>query len=134
MPVDPSKIVTKEEFDAATEKTFKESPDHVLVLAPPPEDVKRTEELLNIKEGTLPNFTLRFKKGQECCTKCGHHFSVLDLMKTALQVHSEEFLHEVIFAEEYSLTTEGQTPACFDCGTPDPGPITYRHPTYACVY
>jgi hypothetical protein len=132
MPVDPSKIVTKEQFDASVAEMLKESPDHVLLLESPPSDVKRTEELLDIKEGTLPNFALRFKKGQERCIKCGRHFSVLDLIKTALQSHSREFLNEVIFAEEYSLNGEGQTPVCFDCGEPGPGPGRYKTRTYSC--
>ena len=125
-------VVTKEQHDASVAEILKESPDYVLLRESPASDVKRTEELLEIKEGILPNFICRFRKGEEHCPHCDRHYNVLDLIKTALQSHSKEFLNNVIFGDEYTRGDGGQIPTCYDCGKKGPGPIFYATSSYHC--
>ncbi|KAM3506496.1 hypothetical protein MY11210_007537 [Beauveria gryllotalpidicola] len=97
-----TKNITKEEHDAWVAKIREESPDYVVLRESPPKDIQCTEELLGIKQGTLDDFDLRFKKGGERCTKCGRHFNVLDLFNTALKIHSKEFLLGVLNDTSYT--------------------------------
>ena len=140
MPVDPSNIVTKEHHDAVIADLIKESPDHVVLLESPASDIRRAEELLAIKEGTLPNTICRFSKGEERCPNCGRNLSVLDLIKTALEVHSKEFLNDIIFGNEYIQTRYTRdmekAPTCYDCGKKGLGPLSYGQDQgrYSCYW
>lgn len=130
-------IVTKEEFDAAVAAMHRESPDQVLVLTSPAADVRRTEELLGIKEGTMPNTILKFAKGEECCPNCHRNFNVLDLIKSALEVHSKEFLTGKIFGNDYVMTdyvdAKEKAPTCYDCDTKGIGAGGYNCQRYVCI-
>lgn len=127
-----SKTITKEQHDDWVAKILEESPDHVILRESPANDVKRTEELLGIKEGTLPKFNLRFAKGGELCTKCGRHFSVLDLFNTALEVHSKEFLVGVLNDTEFTHSDTARFPNCYECGEIGTRPTNYSSTRYSC--
>jgi len=127
-----SKTITKEQHDAWVAKILEESPDHVILRESPANDVKRTEELLGVKEGTLPNFNLRFAKGGELCTKCGRHFSVLDLFNTALKVHSKEFLVGVLNDTEFTHSDSARIPNCYECGELGTSHTQYSGYKYSC--
>jgi hypothetical protein len=137
MSTNTSPIVTKEQFDAAVASINQESPDHVLVLNSSANDIKCTEELLGTKEGTVPNTVLRFVKGEECCPNCGRHFSVLDLFKAALEIHSKEFLNGIIFGKEYynisyDRDDKEKAPTCSDFGKKGIGAASYYTGPYSC--
>jgi len=128
-----TKFVTQEQFDAATAEFFEESPDHVLVETPAG-DSKLAEELLGLEGKTFQDFTCRFAKGTERCSKCNRHFSILDFMVTALQVHTKEFLaHHIFETEEYTLTRGGRTPTCYDCGEKGRDSTYTKRNSYSCV-
>jgi hypothetical protein len=112
------RVVSKEEFDAGREEFRKESPDYVHVLTTPAADQKAIEELLGIDEGTFPPFICRFAKGAERCGGCGRHFSMLDFIKSGLQVHSKEFLISVAFGKLGGpvVSDEGAIQNCYECG------------------
>jgi hypothetical protein len=105
--------------------------DHVIVDEFPENDIKRTEELLGIKENILPNFTLGFTKGNELCAKCGRHYSVLDLISTALKIHSAEFLKKIIFSTEFTQGNGTQIVKCYECGK-EGSSMIYATSKYSC--
>lgn len=112
------KVVSKEEFDAETEQFLKKSPDYVHLLETPAIDKKLAEELLGIEDGTLPPFVCRFAKGAESCSECGRHYSILDFMKTGLEVHSKEFLIKATFGRlgGHIISDAGPIQNCYNCG------------------
>ena len=136
MTIDPSLIVTQEQYDAAVAKMLEESPDSIIVSEAPAGDVSRAEELLGVEPGTLADTVLRFSKGDERCLDCGRHFNVLDMLTAALRVHSSEFLKEVMFGDTLVAMTyevgdgKAKTPVCAACGKRGPGAYDYKQPRY----
>jgi len=112
------KIVSKEEFDAKAAEFQKGSSGYVHVFETPSDDQKAVDELLGIKEGTLPPFICRFAKGNESCAGCGRHYSILDFIKSGLQVHNKEFMVKAAFGElgGYIISDEGSIQNCANCG------------------
>lgn len=129
-----TKTITKEEHDAWVAKIRQESPDYVVLRESPPKDIQSTEELLGIKEGTLDDFDLRFKKGGEQCTQCGRHFNVLDLFNTALKIHSKEFLLGVLNDTNYTHSDNARAVYCYECGKLGPEPLNYSSTRYSCLH
>lgn len=135
MGVNQGKIVTKEQFDSKRAEVLKETPDRVLLLETPASDAKLMEELLGIEKGTLPEFACGFVKGAESCSKCGRHYSILDLTKTGLQVHSKQFLIDTIFGKHggYLWNDSTQIHNCYSCGEKAPEPAIYITQFYGCA-
>lgn len=132
MPIDPKYIITREEHDAEKARILEESPDHIILHEYPASDIKRTEEILGVEEGTFPPITIRFAKGDELCSNCGRHFTVLDLVNTAIKPHGKEFLIEVIFGDQITRGEGGQTLTCYQCGQRAGGPMAYCHTCHTC--
>ena len=92
------------------------------------------EQLLNVQEGTFPNFVCRFNKGADKCGKCGRHYSVLDMAKTGLQFHDEQFIKNTIFGKHGTYLWNGnvQLHNCFACGEKAVKTMGYHTMTYGC--
>jgi hypothetical protein len=127
--------VTKEELDASKAKMLEESPDHVHLLETPAADAKLVEELLEVEKGTFPSFVCRFKKGEESCSMCDRHYSILDILNTGLQVHSKKFLVDAAIGKLGYIIAEGTGTVqnCYNCGTPGKG-IVYQTQYYSAAW
>ena len=133
--VSPDKIVTKEQFDSNAAEILKQSPDYILLPETPASDIKILEGLLGAEEGTLPNFTCRFEKGAELCTKCGRHYSILDMAKDGIEFHGKQFVNDTVFGRhEGSVWNDNvQFHHCYNCGEQAPQKMVYFCSTsYGC--
>lgn len=113
--IDPSKIVTKDEFDAKLAAAYQD----VARIETPAEDVQILANLLGLSPGTLDKSGAGFKKGGEACGHCGRAFSVLDIAATGLQAHSKQFLVDVVTGKYgYVVNPVAQHAqfACYKCG------------------
>lgn len=124
--------ISKEEHARAAEKISNPSPGRKVLTHSPIVDVQRAELLLGIDNPQHHvHFVLNFEEGHERCSHCYRHFSVLDLISTALRSHSAEFLKGILFSNETFMGGDPHTLICFDCGHEGPAPL-YQGPTYAC--
>ncbi|KAJ7469137.1 hypothetical protein FB451DRAFT_1368734 [Mycena latifolia] len=90
--IDPTKVVSKAEFDAKVAAAYQNTPR----VETPAEDVQILANLLGLSPETLAGSGAGFRKGGEACGHCGRAFSILDIVETGLQAHSKEFLVNVI--------------------------------------
>src|ERR1700760_664167 len=95
--INPRKIVSKEEFEAAV-ADIKEEKGFVLCETPE-EDSKVIGQLLDFPQGTFPPSIMKFVEGSENCVDCGRHYSLLDLANTGLTIHGKQFLRDVILGK-----------------------------------
>jgi hypothetical protein len=128
--------ISKEAHQEVLEKLSKPSPGRKVLAESPIVEVKRAELLLGIltEERALPRFILNFKDGDERCKNCYRHFSVLDLISTALREHTAQFLKQILFSPKIVHGGGGQKLRCFDCGVEGDEPPAYGTPTYACCF
>jgi len=126
-PIDPSKIVTKDEFDAKVAAAYQ----HVARIETPADDIQILANLFGVSPGALAGSGAGFKNGGEACGHCGRAFSVLDIAATGLQAHSKQFLVDVVMGKYgYVVNPVAQHAqfACYKCGkkpSVDNPPATY---------
>ncbi|KAF8206734.1 hypothetical protein K438DRAFT_1963048 [Mycena galopus ATCC 62051] len=118
--VDPIKVVSKDQFDAAVVAVYQNCER----IETPAEDVQILENLLGLSPGTLGVSAVGFPKGKEACRHCGRAFSFLDIAETGLQAHSKEFLVGVLTGKYgYIVNPSPKSFNCHKCGKEclDPG-------------
>ncbi|KAJ7508299.1 hypothetical protein B0H11DRAFT_2184805 [Mycena galericulata] len=121
--IDPTKVVTKAQFDAAVVTAFQITSGRVET---PAEDIQILVKLLGVSEETLGGIVAGFPKGEEVCRHCGRAFSFLDIAETGLQTHSKDFLVDVMTGKYgYIVNPASQAFNCHTCGKKCDGPGIY---------
>ena len=109
--------------------------DEGITVPTPKEEAAMIEGLLGMSAGELGSSMVQFVKGHESCDNCGRHFSFLDIITTGLEVHSKDFLHNVLSGKYGYLMnyTPPQVHRCYGCNKPSGAKsLCYGAPTYAC--
>ncbi|KAJ7469192.1 hypothetical protein FB451DRAFT_1177182 [Mycena latifolia] len=130
--IDPTKVVSKAEFDAKVAAAYQNTPR----IETPAEDIQILANLLGVSPGTLAGSGAGFRKGGEACGHCGRAFSVLDIVETGLEAHSKEFVVDVITGKYGYIANTGAKPFnCHKCGTKcdDDEPPPYSILRYLCI-
>ncbi|KAF7362707.1 hypothetical protein MVEN_00620000 [Mycena venus] len=123
--IDTTKVVSKDQFDAAVAAAFQKTSGRIET---PAEDIQILAKLLGVSPGTLGGTAVGFPKGEEACRHCGRAFSFLDVAETGLRAHSKEFLVDVMTGKYgYIVNPASQPFNCHKCGKKCP-----VHPMYIC--
>lgn len=131
--ISPHKLVTKEKLAGLRQHLLDEDADHAVLPETPASDNRALAELLGVEAETVPNFVCRFAKGGESCANCGRAFSILDMAKSGLKVHSKEFIKATIFGQHgYVFNNVPQLHECYDCGEKATSSMDYGCPMYMC--
>ncbi|KAJ7469168.1 hypothetical protein FB451DRAFT_1177158 [Mycena latifolia] len=124
--IDPTKVVSKAQFDAKVAAAYQNTPR----VPTPAEDIQRLAYLLDLSPERLAGSGAGFRKGGEACA-CGRAFSILDIVNTGLQVHSKEFLVNVITGTDGYIANIGTQPFnCYTCGAESGPPVSYDIVSY----
>jgi len=129
--IDPKKLVTKEELDTWVKNHGKEEKGYI-VSETPPEDLKIMSQLLGIPQGLGGGHFMKFVEGTECCSKCGRHYSFLDLVYTGFSAHKRQFMKDVLLGN-YGYIINPSKPnlhKCYGCNKFADGPAYI----YWCTY
>lgn len=116
-PEEFPKAVCPHAFKSAVETFFKESEQGMVTVETPAEEMRMIEELL---EAPLGFFSVPYvvRTRLESCPNCSRRNTFLDVVKTALAVHTAEFLRDVFAGKHGHIVNSApsQRCECFDCG------------------
>ncbi|KAJ6603226.1 hypothetical protein DFH09DRAFT_1068400 [Mycena vulgaris] len=113
--IDATKVVSKDQFDAAVAAAVQKVGGRVET---PAEETQKLAELLGVSAATVGKTSAGFQKGHEACGNCGRAFSFLDIAETGLKVHTKEFLVDAITGKHgYIVNSNPQPFNCHSCGT-----------------
>ncbi|KAJ7021543.1 hypothetical protein C8F04DRAFT_1195306 [Mycena alexandri] len=112
--VPATKVVSKEEFEAKVAE-YQNAAGRVVT---PADEVLTLETLVGVPAGTLGESAAIFTEEGKVCSNCGRAFTFLDIAETGLNVHSKEFLRDVLTGKHGHILNSGsQTINCHNCGT-----------------
>ena len=104
-------------FQAAVKKFFQENEEGMATVETPAEEMRQIEALLEAPEGffSVP-YVVRTK--MEACPNCSRRNTFLDVVKTALAVHTPAFLRDVFTGKHGHIINSAPTQRCecFGCG------------------